>query len=247
MRRRGPATVLVGPSTLLREGLTRILGTADFRIAASVPWVQDLAVDNVQTSQPILFVINADNAQAALCEIRLVKKQYPAARIAVLARNTQTSDLETILRAGANVCIGDFLTCDVLLKSLELVMLDEGVLPFMVIPTAPNASGQHEGEESATGHAAEELPSVAAKEAYAARLSDREKSVVRCLVEGNSNKVIARKIDIAEATVKVHIKAILRKIQVQNRTQAAIWAMNHDASLSAINDRSTPSSVVARP
>ena len=39
--------------------------------------------------------------------------------------------------------------------------------------------------------------------------------------------MIARKIDIAEATVKVHIKAILRKIRVQNRTQAAVWAMNN--------------------
>jgi two-component system, NarL family, nitrate/nitrite response regulator NarL len=46
------------------------------------------------------------------------------------------------------------------------------------------------------------------------------------LLNGDANKVIARKVDIAEATVKVHVKAILRKIRVQNRTQAAIWAMN---------------------
>jgi two-component system nitrate/nitrite response regulator NarL len=46
------------------------------------------------------------------------------------------------------------------------------------------------------------------------------------LVKGDSNKSIARKIEIAEATVKVHVKAILRKIGVHNRTQAAIWAMN---------------------
>ncbi|XSC41943.1 response regulator transcription factor [Bradyrhizobium sp. RDT10] len=55
------------------------------------------------------------------------------------------------------------------------------------------------------------------------RLSPRERSIMRCLIEGDSNKCIARKIEIAEATVKVHIKAILRKIHVQNRTQAAIW------------------------
>jgi DNA-binding CsgD family transcriptional regulator len=54
-----------------------------------------------------------------------------------------------------------------------------------------------------------------------------EKRILLCLVEGDSNKVIARKSDIAEATVKVHIKAILRKIQVQNRTQAAVWGINH--------------------
>ena len=58
-------------------------------------------------------------------------------------------------------------------------------------------------------------------------LSPREKLILRCIIEGDSNKCIARKIDIAEATVKVHVKAILRKIGVQNRTQAAIWGINH--------------------
>jgi hypothetical protein len=51
--------------------------------------------------------------------------------------------------------------------------------------------------------------------------------ILRCLIEGGSNKSIARKNDIAEATVKVHVKAILRKIRVHNRTQAAIWGMNN--------------------
>jgi len=61
------------------------------------------------------------------------------------------------------------------------------------------------------------------------RLSVREKCILRCMVEGDSNKAIARKIEIAEATVKVHVKAILRKIRLSNRTQAAIWAMNNSA------------------
>jgi two-component system nitrate/nitrite response regulator NarL len=51
-------------------------------------------------------------------------------------------------------------------------------------------------------------------------------------MEGAPNKVIARKLEVAEATVKVHIKAILRKIRVANRTQAAMWAVSH---LSASN------------
>ena len=61
-------------------------------------------------------------------------------------------------------------------------------------------------------------------------LSAREAAVLGCLVEGSSNKVIARKVEMAEATVKVHIKAILRKIRVKNRTQAAIWAISHGLS-----------------
>ena len=60
---------------------------------------------------------------------------------------------------------------------------------------------------------------------------------MRCLIEGASNKCIARKIDIAEATVKVHIKAILRKIRVQNRTQAAIWGINNQSLARPMGNR----------
>jgi two-component system nitrate/nitrite response regulator NarL len=57
------------------------------------------------------------------------------------------------------------------------------------------------------------------------KLSEREVQIVNGLVKGHANKVIARTCDIAEATVKVHIKSILRKARVGNRTQAAIWAL----------------------
>jgi two-component system nitrate/nitrite response regulator NarL len=59
------------------------------------------------------------------------------------------------------------------------------------------------------------------------KLSDREVQILDGLVQGHSNKVIARLCDITEATVKVHMKSILRKIQVDNRTQAAVWALEH--------------------
>jgi two-component system nitrate/nitrite response regulator NarL len=56
-------------------------------------------------------------------------------------------------------------------------------------------------------------------------LSDREIEILKCLVAGEANKVISRRLLITEATVKVHIKAILRKLHAINRTQAAIWAV----------------------
>ena len=55
-------------------------------------------------------------------------------------------------------------------------------------------------------------------------LSDREVETVQCLLRGESNKLIANRFKISEATIKVHIKSILRKIKADNRTQAAIWA-----------------------
>ena len=58
-------------------------------------------------------------------------------------------------------------------------------------------------------------------------LSRRELVILRTLTEGASNKIIARKMVISKSTVKVHMKAILRKLRLQNRTQAAIWARTH--------------------
>jgi len=58
-------------------------------------------------------------------------------------------------------------------------------------------------------------------------LSRREMLILRMLMQGASNKTIARNLVITESTVKVHMKAILRKLRLQNRTQAAIWARNN--------------------
>ncbi|WP_418292071.1 response regulator transcription factor [Methylobacterium durans] len=55
-------------------------------------------------------------------------------------------------------------------------------------------------------------------------LSPSELKILKCLAEGVSNKVIALQHCLAEATVKIHVKNILRKLSAQNRTQAAIWA-----------------------
>jgi two-component system nitrate/nitrite response regulator NarL len=64
-------------------------------------------------------------------------------------------------------------------------------------------------------------------------------------MDGYSNKAIARKIGISDATVKVHVKAILRKARLRNRTQAAIWAMSN--GLSVVDNRLPASAKAARP
>jgi DNA-binding NarL/FixJ family response regulator len=61
----------------------------------------------------------------------------------------------------------------------------------------------------------------------AEHLSAREIAILERIVRGDSNKLVARFFNIAEPTVKAHVKAILRKVGASNRTQAAIWALNH--------------------
>ena len=70
-------------------------------------------------------------------------------------------------------------------------------------------------------------------------LSRRELAILRNLTDGASNKMIALKLVITESTVKVHMKAILRKLRLQNRTQAAIWARSHLGELASSHAATT--------
>jgi DNA-binding CsgD family transcriptional regulator len=83
---------------------------------------------------------------------------------------------------------------------------------------------------SADGISENAASSRAATSVAAARERDpthRQAMILKSLVNGDSNKAVARKLHIAEATVKVHMKLLLRRIGVKNRTQAAIWAVNN--------------------
>ena len=100
---------------------------------------------------------------------------------------------------------------------------ERGGMPVTMIgvtsPSCPAGGAGLSAPVPDGGH--EYLPAAALK------LSERETQVLDGLVRGLANKVIARRCDITEATVKVHMKSILRKIRVGNRTQAAIWALEH--------------------
>ena len=106
------------------------------------------------------------------------------------------------------------ISCEPLIESLKLVALGEKVLPSQLARTL---SDFHPRFESGNQH----------DTASAACLSEREAEILRCLTVGMANKVMSRLLNISEATVKVHVKAILRKLRLSNRTQAAIWAIKH--------------------
>jgi len=122
-------------------------------------------------------------------------------------------------------------------SALSLVMADHVVLPASVVaalcdgaeacPSAPPL--EHSSVPEGELEAQRERLYVPGPQAKPGRpLSNREGDILQCIVRGDTNKHIARRYDLAEATVKVHVKAILRKIGVQNRTQAAIWALSQD-------------------
>jgi two-component system nitrate/nitrite response regulator NarL len=159
-----------------------------------------------------------------------------------VADHYRLDELVSAFRAGAKGYFVDVMTCDVFIKSIELVMMGETIFPPAFLSFALDSESDHIGK-AVPRDENERAILVRTEDTIAPQLSPREKSILHCLIEGDSNKCIARKIDIAEATVKVHVKAILRKIRVQNRTQAAIWGMNNGSLARPEKNCALPSTV----
>jgi len=237
------STVLIGRCVLIREGIARILRAANFRTSASVSCVDDLPLGKPLPRQLLFLIVHAgDDIDVALGQIELLRDNHPGGRIAIVADHYRLDDVVSAFRAGVNGYFVDIMTCDLFIKSVELVAMGETIFPpaFLTFALAP--------ERLPVAEAARRNESALAilsrtKDTIAPQLSPREQAILQCLTEGYSNKCIARKIDIAEATVKVHVKAILRKIRVQNRTQAAIWGMNNGSLARPENATPLPTSL----
>lgn len=231
--------VIVGKYSLMREGIHRVLQEQNFRVLASVSGVDQLGGRLRSQKNLFLFVYTNDEFDLVVGEIELVRDQYPDAHIAVVADHYGATEPASAFKAGATGYLVNANSCDAFVKSIELVMLGETFFPPAFAPSTP-AARKHRRPKAipVPGEAEKALPCPSPENAATSLLSPRETGILCCLVDGDSNKSIARKIGIAEATVKAHVKAILRKIRVQNRTQAAIWGMNNALLLRPANNNS---------
>ena len=217
-------TVLIDENSLFREGLRRILLETPFRVVRHAGTCDEFLEGSPEKTAPGLMLLGAGaDDWVTASEVRRFKECYPNARVVVLSDHCDFDGVLSILEAGANGYVLKQVDHGTLTKSLDLVMLGETVLSSSVIELFTRQSKPGNG-----GQRLLEGPARQASEAEYQRtprkFSNREAEILDCLTRGEANKLIARKFDITEATVKVHIKAILRKIQVKNRTQAAIWA-----------------------
>jgi len=142
----------------------------------------------------------------------------PDGKVAVIVGKNGAIDIRRVLTLSPDACIFNRGSRDILIKILELTFMDQRVLVWSD-STAMTASAPASKTPSDTHDLAD--PAAASLTS----LSARERQIVISLAEGKSNKAIARLYGLSEATVKVHLKAILRKTKTDNRTQAAIWAI----------------------
>ena len=161
-----------------------------------------------------IIIIDNGTAKGGEEKYEALHQRFPEARIVVLA---DTFELEEVIHAFA-VGVAGYLvkeiSCEPLLVSLRLVALGEKVLPSQFVG---NLCDRGLRPSSASSDWTSDVALV--------NLSEREVQILRDLILGHPNKVISRRLGISEATVKVYVKTVLRKLRVSNRTQAAIWAV----------------------
>jgi two-component system nitrate/nitrite response regulator NarL len=176
----------------------------------------------------------------------------------ILAASHTAADILPAFQAGACGFLCQDIPSKHLIKSLELVALGQSVMhPHFQQMALTSQSGPELGVIAVSGELLADNNRTANLQPFPPRLADmrspesragageqqmpgndvvrslsrRELVILRTLTEGASNKIIARKLVITESTVKVHMKAILRKLRLQNRTQAAIWARTNLGAL----------------
>jgi len=206
---------LVGSNSLAREGLRLLLEQHQLKVSSHGVHAVDSPDWNGRGETRIVLIIDPADRSEVLDLVGRLTESDAEHRVVVLADAFDFAFMTACFAAGADGFVVKEISCEPLVAALQMVACGEKVMPSALI-------------ECLSGERARPmLDGEAAQAVRAANLSERERDVLRCLVAGQPNKVISHELDISEATVKVHVKSILRKLKVTNRTQAALLGSMH--------------------
>lgn len=203
--------LLVGGSDLFRRGLRGFLEGTTFETVGEFARYQDCVAAAGDAPAPALIVyVSSGVIEETARAVDALLGAYDAARLLLLSATMSVEELGACLRMGARGYLLNTISKDALIHSLALIGLGETVFP------------------SDLAHALMSGGEPLADTAESRKLADltlREGDILKCLTEGLSNKQIARRLGIREATVKIHVKSLIGKLGVANRTQAALWGV----------------------
>lgn len=239
------ATIVIEPRSLVREALVSLMASHSYRVAGSVASTSEIENSVVAAEAPgvvILGPLPSDEAASAAGGIR---KLWPKAKIISLFDRASAVDFQTLLASEIDGCIPLFASSNTLIDTLhQIITADVKILVHksdVCSPMSCPTGGQgDELEPAPIDHSPADLAPNDLTRSHGAEngaiepiassriphgLSEREEEILKSVLRGHPNKMIARTCGITDATIKVHMKSILRKIRVANRTQAAIWAL----------------------
>ena len=252
------STVIIEPRLVIREALELLMGNQSYRVVCGIASTADIASSSGIPDGPELVILGAQAADDAAKGAQVIRTRWPDSKIIFLFDDVSPADFQNMLVSQLDGCIPLSVSPAGLISTLDLivtrnvrimVMGDTNpasecsqVAPLKAESKTPRLHSNGALAVTAFGIPPLERPAnetcdpapctgqAHGVETKTPTLSEREIQILDGLVKGHANKVIGRRCNITEATVKVHMKSILRKIRVGNRTQAAIWALEHGYS-----------------
>ncbi|SEK77245.1 two-component system response regulator NarL [Halomonas daqiaonensis] len=207
-----PATILlIDDHPLLRRGVAQLLELEDDLDLAGEAGEPEVGIRLASELDPDMILLDLNMpGMDGIATLKQLRERGYAGRIVMFTVSDHEEDVVAALRNGADGYLLKDMDPDEMVRQLR-----QAALGRMVI------------SESLTALLAEALRSQrnqpAAPDIHS--LTQREREILRELAAGLSNKLIARKLDITEGTVKVHVKHLLKKLNLRSRVEAAVWAV----------------------
>ncbi len=208
--------LLVDDHALFRSGINLLLQRHhDFEVVGEASDGIE-GVKRAKALQPDVVLLDLHMpGLSGLDAIKLIQEEVPTCRIILLTVSEEGEDLTTALKNGAVGYLLKNIDADFFLNAIRRAMQGDSVISNeMTAKLVANLRRSHES-----------TPTEISK------LTPREGDILAQLASGLSNKEIARELDLAESTVKIHIQSILKKLGLSNRVQAAIYAVEHDLGI----------------
>jgi len=204
--------LLVDDQLLFRKGLRALLESEDDMEVVSEASNGQEAVDKVKAFRPDVVLMDihmpvCDGIQAT----RLLKAEHPDLKVVILTVSDEDDDLFEAIKAGAEGYLLKNLRPEELTQMLRSVMANEA-------PVSPAIASKLLGEFR-------RQPRHDEAQTEGPELTSREREVLQLVAEGMSNAEIGLRLCVVEGTVKNHLHNILEKLHLQNRVQAAAYAM----------------------
>lgn len=206
---------LIDDHTLFRSGLKALLTRqSDFEIVGEAADGLE-GVKLVEQIKPDIVLLDLDmptmSGNEALAQIL---ETDPSMKVLMLTVSEDDDDLAECMRLGAVGYLLKKIDADFLLQSIRHAVAGDSVIsPEMTSKLVMKLRNDTYRASSAS--------------ADIESLTPRERQTLAWLARGVSNKEIARTLDLAESTVKVHVQSVLRKLNIKSRVQAAVFAVEH--------------------
>ena len=227
-----PITVfVVDDHTLFRRGLMALIGQdAGLQVIGDASDASEALRQVPQLQPQVILLDNHLPGVLGVDAIAGLRQASPTSRVVMLTVSEDGQDLATALRNGAQGYLLKTMDGELLFEAIRRAARGEPVVsPELLGKLVTAFQSQGAPEPAAVAEGAQGTPAAAASVSASpspspSPLSPREEEVLREIAQGASNKEIARRLDIAETTVKIHVQHILRKLGLSSRVQAAVYA-----------------------